>query len=355
MTLTIKISVAVLVSMYCLICTDAVKDAVSEAVMRCLTTVIPSLYGMMIMSGILIKSGIFDKTPRSLLWFGRKAFGMTGSIFPIFIFSMFAGYPVGAKMLCTELDEGRISRREAELFSGICFGAGPAFIFGCISSQLYSSPVPGRIILISSVCANVILAFILSFPIKKIKSTNPALKTRPVLSSDMITKITLNSGRSMADICIMITAFSVLNAFLHETGILRLISNFGITDGIADAVFDVTAVNGIPAGNYTVLPLLSALCSFGGICVIMQIAALTSGKISIRPIIIMRIAAGILSGIICHIIMPFFIEGETVSTADIKIQVHSAPSPVPSVLLIIMTVILFYRSSSSVLTYKQEY
>lgn len=84
---------------FCMSNTATVKYAVREAVMRCIDTVIPSLYGMMILSSLIVSSGILSRIPTFAALIGRKLFGMEKTVFPIFIFSLFAGYPVGANAL----------------------------------------------------------------------------------------------------------------------------------------------------------------------------------------------------------------------------------------------------------------
>ena len=86
----IKVSAAALAAVMCLTGTQAVSEAVYDAAMRCLTVVIPSLYGMLMVSGFLIRSGILCNAPEFLSRIGRFLFGMDGSVFPIFIFSLFA-------------------------------------------------------------------------------------------------------------------------------------------------------------------------------------------------------------------------------------------------------------------------
>lgn len=348
-SLSIKVTAAILAAAFCLARTETVKSAVYEAVMRCLTIIIPSLYAMMIVSGFLVKSNIIGKIPCYVTKPGKWIFGMNGSVFPIFLFSMFAGYPVGAKMLCSEYERGNISKRNAERLAGVCYGAGPAFIFGCISSQIYGSSAAGRLILISAVAANLLLALAFSFGMRK-KDSEERGSGKLNISAKILTESIMGGGRSIADICIMITAFSVLTAFLRQTGVIglagRLISQ--LTDispenseGLILALLDVTAVGGLEKNNYELLPAICGLTSFGGICVIMQIAALTTGRLSIKPLVFTRAAAALLSSAVCRMLMPYMIAEETVSAAEIYFAAHREPSPVPSLLLILMTVFLF--------------
>ena len=115
---------------FCMTKTAEVSQAVSGAVERCIEVVIPSLFAMMIVSGLLVRSGITGAVPRFIGTISEKLLGMEGFMLPVFTFGMFAGYPVGAKMICTEVQCGRLDKNRAALLCGLCYGAGPAFIFG---------------------------------------------------------------------------------------------------------------------------------------------------------------------------------------------------------------------------------
>lgn len=135
----VGLAAAAVFFLLCLFDNDGTSAAVSDGVRRCLDIVIPSLFAMMTASALIVSSGLTTAVPRCVGRFSRAVFGMEVSELPIFTFGMVAGYPVGVKMLCGEYLSGRINKRRAELLSGLCFGAGPAFIFGCISGQLYGS------------------------------------------------------------------------------------------------------------------------------------------------------------------------------------------------------------------------
>lgn len=334
---------------FCISETEAVKTAVSGALGRCINIIIPSLYAMMTVSALVIKSGLTSKFPRPFKSVGRLLFGMNENSFPIFLFSMFAGYPAGAKMLCTGYSGGKISKKSAGLLMGICFGAGPAFIFGCISGQLYSSSLAGKIILISTVSANVILAFFVSFFLRRDSEIQKNAPNSFSITGEMLTECVISGGKTIAEICFMIIAFSIFTAMLDTYGIISAAADFfskisGLSHDISaeflPAFLDITAVNALPENNYSLLPYLCALTSFGGICVIFQISAVVSGKLSLKPLILLRTIAAILSFIICRSIMPFMMRNEVISASAAAVKTYKAPSPVPSLLIILMTFML---------------
>ena len=316
--------------------TGAAAEAVGESIQRCIDIVIPSLFAMMIVSSMITASGMTALMPRCLGRLSRLIFGIEGRELPVFTFGMIAGYPVGVKMLCEERSCGRLDKKRA------------AFIFGCISRQLYSSRSAGLVILISTVSANIILALLLSVPLRRTARAQSAPRSVSI-SADMLTDCVLRSGRAMADICIMISAFAAANAALARTGVTaaagELLGKLPDLDRIRGEVLvaaflDVTNISKLPCGDWLLLPYISALTAFGGVCVLLQLRALTAGKLSLKYFIIMRSAAAVLSFFICRLIMPFFMTGEVTEVLSPRISSAGNSSPVPSVMLIIMTVML---------------
>ncbi len=325
-----NILISVLVIIFVLFCffrAGAVKSAVYDAVMRCLTVIIPSLYAMMIISGLLVKSNIASS--------GRFFSG---------IFSMLAGYPVGAKILSAQYADGNISRKNAELLSGIFFGAGGAFIFSCTSYG-------GGFILASNLMANAVLFLAMIFYFKK-NSIEKNSRKKIEFSAEMLINSINSAGRSMAEICFAVLAFSVITAVLRDFGILSFlaeilsqISGFSAetAEKIICSAIDVTAINDLTKENANLIPVASGLVSFGGFCVFLQISAIFKGKLSVFPLIFFRSIAGVLSGIICKVLLYFFADNETIAVSLINTHLHKSSSPVPSILLIIMTALLFWE------------
>ena len=343
-----KTALMILFFLFCATDTAAVSQAVYGSVLRCINVVIPSLFAMMTISSLIVRSGIAELLPGQSGRISRFIFGMDEAEFPIFSFGMLAGYPVGVKMLCELYSAGRIGKRRAELLSGLCFGAGPAFIFGCIAPQFFSSERMGLLILTSTVSANIVMAFGVSFLLRRAYEKQPRTRRSVSISAEMLTDCVLRSGRAMADICIMIAGFAVFTAFLVRTGAMsaarELIAKLLCLDResgetVIASLIDITNAGSI-AGGGELLPCVSGAVSFGGLCVFFQLRALTAGKLSLKPFIIMRAAAAVLSFVICRFLLPYFIFGEAVEAADIRVSERGADSAIPSVMLVIMVIML---------------
>ena len=340
--------VIALSALYCLAEPVQTRAAVSAALGRCLDTVIPSLFAMMAVSYLLTESGLVRAALRLPGWLtlpGRLLFGFGSGMIPVFFFSMFAGYPAGMKLLSAEYSAGGLSRRQASWLAGLCFGAGPAFVYGCAASQLYGSPAAGRLLMLSAAGSNILLAVLLSPLTRRLCREEERQSVHIRLDSALLTEAVSSAGHSMAQLCSTVLVFSVISSML---------GSFGITGAIADALtalsgrphretaaltaafLDVTAIGTLPRGDHTLLPAVSALISFGGVCVFFQLRAVSGGEVSLLPAVILRTAAAGLSYVICRLALPYLMAGETVSAA-VTGAVHRADSAVPSVMLILMS------------------
>ena len=340
-------------AVYCTVMSENVSNAVSSALERCICTLVPALYAMMILSSLLVRSGASAFIGRFADRPARIIFGMSGEEFTAFAAGTFTGYLTGAKMLCQMNTEGRLSGFRGGLLCGTCFGAGPVFISCCIVSKLYGSSAVSELILISTVSANIILALVISPFLRRKKQTGGNIPPVTV-NSEILMDCTASAGRSMADVCFITAAFSVISQMVTSCGAgealgkaLKLTASRSEASAneLVQPLFDVTAAGLLPAGDHTILPLICAYISFGGICVLVQLSSLCRGKFSILPVILMRGAAGSISFAVCRIISPYLLRNETVAVSALKANLYRGISPVPTVMLMIMTFMLLCTCS----------
>ena len=84
---------------YCCLRSAEVSVEVSCALERCLKTLIPSLYAMMIAAVLLVRSGAAGAFGMIADKLSRLIFGMSGEEFSALTAGIFTGYLSGAKML----------------------------------------------------------------------------------------------------------------------------------------------------------------------------------------------------------------------------------------------------------------
>ena len=354
--LAAKITGMLLAAAYCIAESGRVSGAVSGALERCIYVVVPSLFAMTAVSSALVRSGICRTVGRLADFPARKVFGMNGEEFSVFLLSMIAGYPVGAKMLAEMIDEGRLDSRRAEMLGGLCFGAGPAFINGVIAQQLYGSEAVGRLIFLSTAAANVLLALALS-PVLR-RGSVPVRRDGAIsLNVRIVTECTVSAGKSLGGVCCMIMAFAAAASALESLGAVSAAGSFlaelsGLpakeSRQLILALLDVTAVGDSVRGNYLLLPYLCGLASFGGVCVIFQVQAINGGRLRhAAPLVLLRGTAGGVSFAVGKLIMPYILRNETAAVSSVRAAVHREPSPLPSVMLLIMVMMLICGTERS--------
>jgi len=353
---TIKAVILIITVVYCAIMSGSVAEAVSAAVERCIFTLVPALYAMMILSSLLVHSGTAAFIGKLLDKPSRILFGISGEEFTAFAAGTFTGYLSGVKMLCSMNDEGRIDRVRGGLLCGVCFGAGPAFISCCIVSRLFGSTAVSNLILFSTVASDIVLALIVSPFLRRKKAPQGSVSSLK-FNSEMLMDCTVRAGVSMAEVCFITAAFAIITHIITVCGVsgitgrlLKLAVPYSSASAneLVQPLFDITAVSLLPVGDYTLLPLICGYVSFGGVCVLAQLSVVCRGRFSVLPAVIMRIAAGVMSYMICSIALPFFLRNETVSTAAMNIRTHHEVSTVPSVMLIIMTFMLLCSCSGMI-------
>ena len=99
-------------------------------------TVLPALLPFIILSGILVRSGILLPIFRKADKIFRIFPGLFGAGVYALLLGIFCGFPMGAKITAELLREGSVSFREAKLLLQVSNHVSPAFLLGYAASLL---------------------------------------------------------------------------------------------------------------------------------------------------------------------------------------------------------------------------
>ncbi len=337
-----KTIILIILAVLGMIYAKSIKRDIADAIYICLESIIPSLYFFMIVSSLLMKSGLSNAFQKYLSPITKKLFGFDGRIFAVFLFSQIGGYPVGIRLLSDLYTEKAITQKQADIFSYFCYSSGPAFILGIVSDKAQFAPI-----LISNITANLTLAFVLckinARSIKSEKNTN--IKSN---GADIVA-CTQSSAKSLFCVCAMILLMRALICIARNIGMISslcyLCENlFGMdyTDAYSFwcCFFEVSCVNQV-----SFCFLRAALLSFGGICVIMQIFSLCSFKISFAKFCTARLIAALISGFICLILFDEAIQSASISAMANAYSAKFSINSIYSLLLLLMSCILLTKNS----------
>ncbi len=277
------------------------KDGAAKGLELCLRVLTPSLFPMMALSGLTVRTGLCRRIGRLLEKPTRVLFGLSGAFAPVVLLSLVGGYPVGARAIADLYRGGQVSRKQAERAALFCVGSGPAFLISFVGSALYGSEEIGLILLCSQVLAVILSGIALRMIGGKI-SDNSEKELRIVTQpfSAALVEATRDASAGMAAIICeellpACDAREILLSLLDvSTGVCRLQSGFPLT-------------------------MVAFAVGFGGLCVHFQIfAALRELAAHKLLFFAVRFVQGGLTALFTHLgMMLFGREVAVFSTADV--------------------------------------
>lgn len=277
-------------------------ESVRSSVESCLEVVIPALFAFTVLAVYLQRSGLYRVALKPLTVPLSKLLRLPEELCAVFLLSNIGGYPVGAKLLTGLVKSGRLRREDASRLLCCCYGSGPSFVIGTAGLQVFGSAAAGSVIFGACVLSSLAVAVAVcrfGEPIQLDDQDTPQdLSAECFISSVDI------GARVMYTVCVMSVAFAAVTALLKSAGVTELAAALfeklglgGNSDRLLPALLEVTQVRGI-APEGIAASLCAAALSFGGVCVLMQIKALIGDAISLKPLMISRLPAAILSGVL---------------------------------------------------------
>jgi len=333
-----------------------ISSEISKAVELCIGTVFPSLFGMMILSNLMIDSKEVKRVFRVFAPLTQRLFKLPAALTPVLFFSFFGGYPIGAKMTSKLFQSGEIDRDTAERMLTFCINPGPAFLIAAVSVPIFHNIKVGWYIFFSHLFADLILALITGrkkkVPMRNLKKT---AETSSPFGPRIINSVN-DATRSIVIVCSFVIAFAVLSAVLKLSGgygaLISLLTPVMGADGagaFVSGILEVTRGCSLLSGNTASVFIFTAITSFGGICVHTQISALLSGSgLRMKRYFLSRFVHLPLS--LLFVACFLFVFPESVGTfspgSPVMFSVTSV-SPAASIFLFLLCIILLFTNTKS--------
>lgn len=236
--------------------------SVQDAINLCINTVIPSLFPLFVLSGILVGMAGTISIP-FLVKFCRIPPGSES----IFLLGLAGGFPMGAQCIVQAMENHSLSPKDAQRMLGFCNNCGPAFIFGILGSLFQNSLIPLALLLIQAESAIMVAAIWPGKPDGRAQITH-----HPVSVSQAVTR----AVRSMVSICAWVILAKVILGFVERW----LFPFFPVhvqifLAGILELTGGCLALYKITSQSQQLLLCCIFIC-FGGICVLLQIHGITA-------------------------------------------------------------------------------
>lgn len=317
----------------------AAVEAARRSVETCLSVIIPSLFAFMVFSRIVIKSGIADTALFPLYKLSSFWFKGSRRDFSIFILSLIGGYPVGISLLKEEIAYNKNYTAIAEKMLCFCYCGSPSFIIQIAGLSVLGSAKAGLLVYISNVLACLTVAVFLNVFEMPGNSGYEADIPDPKITLEDFTDSISSAVKSLSVICGTILAFNIVLELLNYIGAMELLGAVGL-DKAAAAAFEISNLYLFNGRDGAVLPLLSGLTSFGGLCIIMQTAALSNNKVPLKKFIFFRIPTALLSSLYGYLLLYLFPVAIETYLPQNTVTVLSSVNPICSLCIAAMTYIL---------------
>ena len=267
--------------------------------------VLPSLFPFMIITLILIKTGMADKASLPL----KKV--MQKIKFPpcagaCFLMSICSGYPAGSRIVSEFYEGGLIEKRDTSKLAYLCSSSGPLFIIGSVGFKMFGDKSVGLKILVAHILSISAVAIIISLVSKK--SSQTSLKPKPV-GGNILYDVFYGGVLSVAVAGGFIAFFYVVSQFIADFKLLypvQLIFNLFCDEQTSMAVCTglIEATSGCQAlsssGNLLAVPLAGFLITFGGVSILCQQLCYLVG-IGVKPFKFIGVKA--LQAILCFALL----------------------------------------------------
>lgn len=328
-----------------------VTEAASDAIVRCLTIIIPSLFAFMVLATYLLESGVYVYVAKPFSWLARFVLRLDARRFTILMMGTLGGYPVGAKLMAPLVERGELSRRDAARLLCCCTMGGPSYLVSIVGAQLYGAVWPGMLLYVSMLLAHLLLAVFLAWG-EPLPSKSPPISSHSSSAGGVIGAVNSTTA-ALARICPLILLTQVLlvaldKARLLPMGVAALRQFTTFTQQDADAIlrsfFEISNCVSLTKGNLSILPLLAAISAFGGICVMLQVAGTSRGQIPLGMYMATRPLVAVLSAGICQGLMMLMGDSVMVWSSKTPTISSGSVSPAASLLLLILTVLLLFST-----------
>lgn len=283
---------------------DAAEGA-SQSLILCFDTLIPSLFAFMTVSEAVIRL-ICEKTPRFTPV--SRLLKTDGSAEAAILLSFIGGYPVGIRCISSLYQSGKLTLGDARRLSLTLVNPAPSFVISAIGIKMLGSAKAGVIICASVYLSNIIVSLILVF-FKDLYGFSRNDRNTPEspsaygsgFSKTLVSSVS-SSSVAMLYICMFTVFFGAVSAVFCSA------VKGPVADCVIKCVLEVTlGCKALVQNGYYLLPLLSAVICFGGVCVMLQVLCF-GNELKIAPVhyIFVRILSAALSAVIAKFLCVFY-------------------------------------------------
>lgn len=236
-----------------------------DAIDLCLSSVIPSIFPFLVLSGMLTPAicGMDIPFLRPL----ARILGIPTGSEGIFLTGILGGYPTGAQAVHQAWQRGQLNTEDAMRMLAFCSNAGPSFLFGILGTKFSDHWMLWALWII-----HILSAIAVAIILPKSKNASRSVSSASTVT---LTKSLKKAVITMGYICGWVILFRVMLAFLDRwfLWLLPVEVRVGIY-GFWELANGCCSGDLISSDGMRFI-ITSGMLAFGGVCVTMQTASVT--------------------------------------------------------------------------------
>lgn len=300
-------SLASLVSVLCLVLllrhSQVAMDYMRQGLTLCAETLIPSLFPFLVLSELLVISGVGEALGQLCSGVMRRVFGVSGAGASAVILGSACGFPVGARTAVGLLDRGGITKKECEHLLTLVNQPSSAYLISTVGVGLYGCRRIGVIlylvVVFCGLLTGLIAGLLLGRPGKNLSPPSSPSARHP-RGPEALTAALASSTSGMMTVCAYVVFFSVITGLIGQ--IMEGRGSYGrvchlLLGGVLEMTGGIGLASALPKPSSLILTAVFA--GWSGLSVHGQIMALCGGRgLSFRPYLLAKTFQGLLCGVI---------------------------------------------------------
>lgn len=276
-----------LFSIFCLFLilrnSDTAIEYMNRGLRLCAKTVIPSLFPFMVISELIVSGGIGSAVFRPVAPLFRKLFRIPEAGCCAVMLGMLCGFPVGAKSAMTALDQGKLTRAEAERVLTFSNNPSSAFLINAVGISLWGNRKFGValyiVVLVSQLLTGILFAHLPQRTDEVAEQSSRQTPSGHRSGAGFFTDAVRSACLSMLLVCAYVIFFSALVGTLNL--LLDALNLPSLAKASVFCIFELSG--GMSAASALSVPKTAALlCAFAagwsGLSVHCQILSVCDGR-----------------------------------------------------------------------------
>ena len=306
---------------------EALTDSLYDALVLCLNSLIPSLFPYLVLSELVVTSGLGDRLGKAFQKPFGRLFGVSGAGVSAIVLGAVCGFPVGARCAVMLYDKGVLSKKETERLLCFCNNTGAGFLVAGVGASFFGNANFGLVLYAVQIISALIIGMGLSKLFKLKCGVGTATPKAPALGASLFTNAIGSASKNMLFVCGYIVFFSSLTGGL--SGVISRITDSPLPRVLISGILEISSGCHSAAelfGSGAPFLLCAALAAFfvgwSGLSVHAQTAAICKDlDISLSPYIASKLFQGLICAALAVVYYKVFPESSVSAFAPIEHQV----------------------------------